>query len=213
MLRIEIEDLITQLFNKEKEKRSEARSRLLALEKDEKIVLEILQPHLDGDNLITKSYAIGALWRIACEDKCQRIEEIFLKNTNSMLLPVFFDNFLKEKEYSFENCLLKKIKKIESDIKKQKKKSKEETNLVFFYYQLVLSSLSYFQHFGSEKCHSLLHDLLTHKNSNIRYHALLGLSKTQADLSSSLLEKVISLKIQLYKKGVKKFIVVLVYLL
>ena len=30
MLRIEIEDLITQLFNKEKDKRSEAKSRLLA---------------------------------------------------------------------------------------------------------------------------------------------------------------------------------------
>ena len=87
MLRIEIEDLMTQLFNQEKSKRSEARSRLLSLEKEGEIVIEILQPHLEDDNLVTKSYAIGAIFRIAFKNKFQKIEETFLKEQNIMYLP------------------------------------------------------------------------------------------------------------------------------
>ena len=191
MLRIEIEDLITQLFNQEKSKRSEARSRLLSLEKEGEIVIEILQPHLEDDNLVTKSYAIGAIFRIAFKNKFQKIEETFLKEQNIMYLPVFFENFLKETEYSFEETMLKKIKKAESELKKQSTESEQAIKSRSFYYQLVLDSLSYFQKFGSKKCHSLLSDLLEHKNPNIRYHALLGLSKTQAKLPKSLLEKII----------------------
>lgn len=191
MLRIEIEDLITQLFNKQKEKRSEAKSKLLALEKEQEIVIEILLPHLEDDNIITKSYAIGALCRISCENKFQRIEEIFLKERDIMLLSVFFEHFLKEKQHSFEDCLLKKITQIESEFKKHKKKSKEEIKLLSFYHQLILDSLPYFQQFGSKKCHSLLYKLLEHKNPHIRYHALLGLSKIQGELTRSLLEKII----------------------
>ena len=191
MLRIEIEDLMTQLFNQEKSKRSEARSRLLSLEKEGEIVIEILQPHLEDDNLVTKSYAIGAIFRIAFKNKFQKIEETFLKEQNIMYLPVFFENFLKETEYSFEETMLKKIKKAESELKKQSTESEQAIKSRSFYYQLVLDSLSYFQKFGSKKCHSLLSDLLEHKNPNIRYHALLGLSKTQAKLPKSLLEKII----------------------
>ena len=44
MLRTEIEDLITQLFNQEKDKRSEAKARLINLEEEGEIVIEILQP-------------------------------------------------------------------------------------------------------------------------------------------------------------------------
>ncbi len=191
MLRIEIEDLITQLFNKEKDKRSEAKSRLLALEKEKEIVVDILLPHLEDDNIITKSYAIGALCRISYENKFQRIEEIFLKEQDIMLMPVFFEHFLKEKTHSFEDCVLKKITQIESTLKKKKNESKEAIKLLSFYRQLIFDSLLYFQKFGSKKCHSLLSKLLEHKNPNIRYHALLGLSKTQGELTCSLLEKII----------------------
>ncbi len=191
MLRIEIEDLITQLFHKEKDKRSEAKSRLLSLEKEGEIVIEILQPHLEDDNLVTKSYAIGAVFRIAFKNKFQKIEEIFLKEQNIILLPVFFENFLKEKEHSFENALLKKITKTESELNKHQAKNENVAKFKSFYYCLVLDSLPYFQKFGSKKCHSLLYNLLEHKDLNIKYHALLGLFKTQAKLPKSLLEKII----------------------
>ena len=166
MLRTEIEDLITQLFNQEKDKRSEAKARLINLEEEGEIVIEILQPHLEDDNPVTKSYAIGAMFRIAFKNKFKKIEEIFLKEQDGMFVSIFFENFLKEKEHSFEETLLKKIKKIESELKKHSVGSDKATKTNFYYYQLVLSSLPYFQKFGSKKCHSLLSDLLEHKNPN-----------------------------------------------
>lgn len=189
MLRIEIESAIEQLFDTQKEKRILAKTKLIEMEKDGEITIEILKHHLEGDNLIIKKYAIGALRRIGCKDQKKIFEKYFLENEDSFLFIEFVENFLKLQEISFEDCIIKKINLLDLNIKKEKDLAKKE-RLKKNREQSVLNVMSYLQNAGSFKCHSLCYELLASKNSSLKYHSLLTLLKTGANLTDNLLNKI-----------------------
>ena len=188
MLRTEIEDFISQLFNSEKELRQAAKVRLMELEKDGEITIEILQPHLNGDNLVTKKYAIESLRRIDYAEKQNVLNDIFLKNDDLIIFAEFIDNFLKLQNYSFEEIIMKKIAMLNPLIKKEKDQVLK-AKLLQKQEQFTLLALPYFQECGTSICHDFLYDLLKSKNNNIRYNSFLALMKSGAKFTNSFLKE------------------------
>ena len=190
MLRIEIEEIFTQLFHKELVVRRDAKNRLFELEADGVITIEILIPHLHGDNMSTKIYAISAIRRIKCQNKHQILADAFLKTDDFMLISIFVDNFIKMTDFSFEKELFQKLTILEKKCTKERDVRKKQP-LLIMKNNYIVEILKYLQKLGSCENHKLLFDLLEYKNKDVRFHALYTLSKINAQISKELLARII----------------------
>jgi HEAT repeat protein len=188
MLRIEIDALFNQLSDKDSKVRKEAKKTLYELEQEGAIPMEILVQYIDDDNIMVKMHIIDAISRLKHIDKKKVLEKAFLETEDFLLLSSFLESFLKIKEFSFEDSVLQKYELLEKRTKKEKNSvKKKQLQLVNNSYTVEM--LKYLQNFGSKKAHKLLFQLLERKNRAIGFHSLYALSKTNAQIPLSLLQK------------------------
>ena len=186
MLRIEIEELLNNLSDRDLQTRKNAKNDLYEIEKDGLIPIEILIQQLVEGNVVRQIYAVGAICRVKNSKKKEILEKYFLESENFLLITSFFDNFMRLKKISFENTVLEKYKILE------KKMRKKET-LQHIRDNYTIEMLKYLENFASKRSHKLLFKLLNDKNKNIQYYSLSALSKTNADIPNSLLKKIIKM--------------------
>lgn len=190
MLRIEIENLLDKLADRDLQARKDAKNTLYEIEKDGLLPIEILIQQLASDNIIRQIYAIGAIRRTKYNSRQKVLEKYFLEAENFLLIASFIENFIQIKELSFEELVLKKYKMIEKKSRKERNKIKKEESLILKE-NYILEMLKYLEKFGSSKSHKLLFELLKIKKKAIQFYSLSALSKTNANLPMALLEKII----------------------